>query len=142
MPKRSSKASWLMSVLSSCARKASAIPYSFMVFSFSIVGWFNMFFLSVVLGLPQQRCGQVVIMGTAHIFMFRARPLRLRRESGLSVQPAFQNRLQGLVRAGLQLQGTLAGSFQPWIGVGLAQAHDSQTSPVAHLGMGPTFQNR
>ena len=117
---------------------------------FRAVSWCSVFQSSVDsawfspgwLVLLQQRSGRIVIMSAANVFMFRAGPVRLQRKGGLSIQPAFQNRLQALVGARLQLEGTLTGRFEPGISVCFAEAHDTQTSPVAHLGMRPAFQNR
>src|ERR1700722_9308851 len=92
--------------------------------------------------LLQQRSGRIVVMSAANVFMFRAGPVRLQREGGLSIQTAFENRFQALVGAGLQLECALAGRFEPRMGVSFAEAHDAKTSPVAHLGMRPAFQNR
>src|SRR5947209_16232315 len=72
----------------------------------------------------------------ANVLVFRARPVRLQGQGGLAVQPAFQNRLEARVGAGLQLECALAGGFEPQIGVCFAQAHNAQTSPVSHLRMG------
>src|SRR5580693_5234906 len=105
-----------------------------MVYSFSIVGWFNMVSPGWF-GLLQQRGRRIVVMRAAHVFMFRTGTIRLQREGGLPIQATLENRLQAGVGAGLQLDGALAGRFEPGGRVGLGQAQDSQTGPVADLGM-------
>ena len=75
-----------------------------------------------VFGLLQQSGRRIVVMSAAHVFMPGAGPFRLQRKGGLPIERAFQNRLQALIGAGLQLRAArwLAASSLG-IGVGLRQ---------------------
>ena len=60
--------------------------------------WLVQYVLSLSLSLRggfllQQCRGRIVVMSAANVFMFRAGPVRLQRECGLSIQPAFQDGL-------------------------------------------------
>ncbi len=46
---------------------------------------------------------------------------------GLLIQPGFQDRLDALVREGIDKEGPLAGGFKPFISIRLAKAHDAET---------------
>jgi hypothetical protein len=56
-------------------------------------------------------------------------------ECGLPVERALQDRAQAGIGAGLQLQRTLTGRFEPLVGIGLGQAQDPEASAIAHLRM-------
>src|SRR6476620_6414095 len=65
--------------------------------------------------------------------MARAGRGGFRIKQRLTVERAFQNRFQTLIREGLELEGALAGGFQSWLGVDFLQTQDAQTGAVAHL---------
>src|SRR5215475_8408898 len=108
-----------------------------MACSFSMVCWLSMFVPCVRLqpALRRQLGGRIVVKRSAEIFMARTRASGSGIEQELAVQRSLQNRLQTLIGEGLQLDGALAGGFQPRLGVDLLQAQDAQTGAVSHFRM-------
>jgi hypothetical protein len=73
--------------------------------------------------------------------MARAGRNGLRIEQELAVERALQNRFQTLIGEGLQLDGTLAGGFQSWLGVYSLQTQNTQAGTVTHLGVRLALQD-
>src|SRR5882672_6496298 len=117
------------------------MPYSFIVWSFSSVGWFNIvrFLMGEVWLLQGRR--RIVVIGATQIFVVRTRSLWLGLDSELFVEGAFQNRLQTLIGTSLKLESPLAGSFQPLGRVGFSKTHDAERSAITHLRMRLAFED-
>jgi hypothetical protein len=73
--------------------------------------------------------------------MARTGLIAARLEQELAIERVLQNRAQALIREGPQLQGALAGRFQPLVGVSLGQTQDAETRAVAHFRMRLRFEN-
>ena len=72
--------------------------------------------------------------------MFERRPRR-RGLQRLTVEPAFQHRLDALIGTGAGGEGTHRRLFHPLGGITLAQPQNPQARPIAHLRVRFTFQN-
>ena len=66
----------------------------------------------------QKRVGEIVVAGSAHVFMDGAGGFLLRNWQDLPVELVLQNRAQALVGEGLQFERPGAGRFQPFRRVG------------------------
>src|SRR6266567_196219 len=131
-PNLSSKLSEWMLASSCCCWKASAIPRSRIVYSFSIVGW-------VSIGSSWLLQGGwfvgIEVLRAADIRMVERRLWLGSWFDGLAVQVALQDGFHARVRAGIQSNGPACSGLQTLRGVLLAESQNAQTGAVALLGM-------
>ena len=74
--------------------------------------------------------------------MCRTRPAGLDVDRGLLIERPLEDRAKTRVGAGLELESTLTGRFQPRDRVGLPQPHDPEAGAIAHLRVRFAFQDR